>query len=358
VILGLIVFGWLLGMQYGPGAADVPHHDHFTVQEVAPDVFAIIRREPFGLANHANTVFIVNDHDVVVVDTQFTLEATEEVVAALRRITPKPVRTLIDTHWHDDHTFGNQVYARAFPGVQIIAQECTKEDLATVAVENRNVQVGGGAAALDAFRNALATGRSLDGSPMDAESRAAYQSTIDIVRQYLADVPRFKLTLPSETFSDRLTLHDGSRAIELYCFGPSVTRGDCVVYLPAEKVLIAGDVVDQPLPFAHGCHVAGWLSTLEHLRALDPRVIVPGHGTVLHDTAQIGRLSAALTTVQRQAIAGVAQGLTVDAIGARLDVEDARLALAGDDALLGFYFRVYFTKPVLVSACAEAAAHK
>src|SRR5262245_16077958 len=113
-----------------------PSPPHFNVEKLAEGVYAVVQNDPLGLANHANSVFIVGDADVIVVDSQFTLERTREVLAAIRKVTSKPVGTLINTHWHDDHFFGNQVYQEAFPTVQIIAHPNTKADLETVAAEN------------------------------------------------------------------------------------------------------------------------------------------------------------------------------------------------------------------------------
>src|SRR3954462_7691660 len=80
------------------------------VTSLGSGVYAAIRAEPLGLAVNANSLFIVNDDHVVVVDAQFTRAATEENIAALRRITNKPVRYVINTHWHDDHVAGDQAY--------------------------------------------------------------------------------------------------------------------------------------------------------------------------------------------------------------------------------------------------------
>src|SRR2546428_612147 len=93
---------------------------NFTVEPLPDGFSALARREPLGLANHANSLLIVNDSDVVVVDAQFTRAATLEVLAALRALTPKPVGYVINTHWHDDHVAGNQVYRDSFPGVQFV----------------------------------------------------------------------------------------------------------------------------------------------------------------------------------------------------------------------------------------------
>src|SRR6185503_20486291 len=89
---------------------------NFKIVKVGNGVYAAIRTEPPGLTVNANIVFIVNDDDVVVVDTTLTPGTARETIAALKRITNKPVRYVINTHWHDDHIMGNQAYREAFPG--------------------------------------------------------------------------------------------------------------------------------------------------------------------------------------------------------------------------------------------------
>lgn len=89
----------------------------FTVEQLADGVYAAIRTDPPGLMVDANSLFIVNDSDVVVVDAP---EASAEMIQALRKITAKPVSFLVNTHWHDDHVIGNAVWRNAYPGVRFI----------------------------------------------------------------------------------------------------------------------------------------------------------------------------------------------------------------------------------------------
>ena len=105
-------------------AAQAPaaHAPNFTVEKIAEGVYAVIRTEPPGYLFQSNSTFIVCDSDVIVVDPQFTLAATKEVIAALRTITSKPVTYVINTHSHEDHVVGNQVYRDEYPGVKFIAQ--------------------------------------------------------------------------------------------------------------------------------------------------------------------------------------------------------------------------------------------
>src|SRR5678809_481127 len=80
----------------------------FTVTKLATGLYAVTRNEPLGLINESNSMFIIGDRDVIVVDAQSSSKRTLETLAALRRLTDKPVSALINTHWHDDHVVGNE----------------------------------------------------------------------------------------------------------------------------------------------------------------------------------------------------------------------------------------------------------
>lgn len=207
-------------------AASRPFH----VETIAPDVCAIISDDPLGFANHSNTVFIVGPENAIVVDSQFTLQRTRDVLQSIRDTTSKPVRLVINTHWQDDHTFGNQIYRAAFQAVEFIAHAHTKADRETVGVQNRPGQAAGSPDAPVVFRDAITTRTSLDGTPMSDREAIAYETTIAIVERYLHDVSDFTLTLPTTTFDDQLTLTHGERTIEIRDFGAAVTRGDAIYY--------------------------------------------------------------------------------------------------------------------------------
>src|ERR1051325_8857768 len=111
----------------------------FKIVKLARNVYAAIRTEPPGLTVNANSVFIINDNDVVVVDTTLTPGTARETIAALKQLTNKPVKYVINTHWHDDHIMGNQAYREAFPGVEFIAHANTRDYLPTTGLSNRRM---------------------------------------------------------------------------------------------------------------------------------------------------------------------------------------------------------------------------
>jgi glyoxylase-like metal-dependent hydrolase (beta-lactamase superfamily II) len=118
-----------------PTSASAPAYTGpgFTRTELAPGVHAFVFDNPRGDAANVDgtSVAIINDRDVVVVDAQWTPATTRRVVAELRRLTDKPVRYVITTHWHGDHWFGNQAWAEAYPGVEFVAHENTARDMET-----------------------------------------------------------------------------------------------------------------------------------------------------------------------------------------------------------------------------------
>lgn len=95
--------------------------EEFSVTRLADTVFAIVRNDPPGFAVESNSGFVVCANQVVVIDAQSNDATTSRVLAAIRRHTDKPVRYVINTHWHDDHIVGNRIYRDAFPSVQFIA---------------------------------------------------------------------------------------------------------------------------------------------------------------------------------------------------------------------------------------------
>lgn len=345
------VFLVLLGASPARSFSDSPPFR----QELAPGVFAVLNVDPLGLANHANSAYIVTGDDVILVDTQFTRGRTMDVLRYARAGSQRKISVLINTHWHDDHTFGNQLVRVGNPDVEIIATTQTKRDMAGIGVSNRKQQVAGAPDGLKFFHACVDSNRTVDGNVLTPLELRAYQSTIAIMEQYLAEQPQFELTLPTKTFDDKLVLRRGQRVIEIRHLGPAVTDGDAVVWLPSERILIAGDIVDNPLPFAYRSNVKGWIAALDEIKKLNPRIIVPGHGEIMRDTQCVDRLRALLVSIRDQTNAAVASGDSLQAVQAKVKVDDLRAATVGDNKILAFLFDDFFLKPAIQSAFKEAS---
>lgn len=147
------------------------------VERLADGIYAVIRKEPPGLTVDANNLFIVGDEDVVVVDANISPSSTREVIAALRKITDKPVRYVINTHGHDDHTIGDAVYREMYPGVEFIAHANTRDYLLNKAEGNRKSMVAGIPGVVSMIKDSVAKNKNLRGEDLSDEERASLMAT-------------------------------------------------------------------------------------------------------------------------------------------------------------------------------------
>ncbi len=219
-----------------------------------------------------NAGVVVMEHSVLVFDTHFTPEGGQALLSRIRAVTSKPVRYIVNSHFHPDHTHGNQV----FPGsVQIFGSTNTRRDMLQKDLPALNRTLATARAQLDKMRKDI-------NSP-EADAAAKEQMRVQIgARQELLDrMSRLKILPPLITLDDRLTLVEGKREVELRFIGIGHTDGDIILYLPAEKIVFLGDLFfNQALPNTQDANLLEWMKTLGEILKLDAEKYVPGHGPV------------------------------------------------------------------------------
>ena len=332
----------------------------FKIVKVASGVYAAIRTEPPGLTVNANSVFIINDEDVVVVDTTLTPGTARETIAALKQITNKPVKYVINTHWHDDHIMGNQVYRDTFPGVEFIAHVNTRDYLPTTGLANRKAAMSeqGYPAFINALKSRLRKNESVYGGPMDEEEREGYASGVEIAERYMSENPGVEIVLPTTTVQDRLSLRRGNRTIDIRYFGRGHTSGDLVVYLPKEQVVITGDLVVWPVPYVGSpqSHPGEWSAALQQILALHAKRIVPGHGSVLTDDSQVKAMSQLFASIDEQVRVAVKRGENLEQARKSVNLDSFRESFAGNSRMRKLIFRNYVEGPAVEAAFLDATA--
>jgi cyclase len=314
----------------------------FELTRVADGVFAAIRTDSSANVVHGNTTVIVNDRDVVVVDAAGTPAAARRVIAAVRRLTSRPVRYLVNTHWHDDHTMGNQAWADAYPGLEIIGHPETVKDMTGKAVANREGYLKSLPGILEYIEKQLAAGNGLDGSPLAPGERRSLTADLRLAREYLAQAASFRVTPATLTVRRRLALVRGDRTIDIRHFGWGNTPGDLVVYLPRERVVITGDLVVWPTPFVFDSHIRSWRASLDSVRALGATTLVPGHGPVMRDQAYPDLVGEALRSVQEQTEAAKATGLDVEQTRKAVNLAELGRRFTGGDKVRRLSWENYF----------------
>ncbi len=186
-----------------------------------------------------NTGIIVGDNEVLVFDAQATPVMAQRIVKRIRRVTKKPIKYVVLSHYHAVRALG----ATGFGAQDVITSEATRE-----LIEERGAQ--------------------------DFKSEAdRFPRLFDAIET----VPG--LTRPTITFDREMTLWLGKREVRIIHPGRGHTKGDTIIWLPKEKILFAGDLVEAHAALYCGdAHLGDWPTTLKYLRALKPRKLIPGRG--------------------------------------------------------------------------------
>jgi glyoxylase-like metal-dependent hydrolase (beta-lactamase superfamily II) len=212
----------------------------------------------------------------------------------LKTITDKPVRFLVNTHFHFDHANGNQVFASP---VDIIGHEFTRRKLLGD-VKAKGTIFGETLAGLPSQIDQL---KQRAGAEKDTAAKARLEQQLRVQQAYAEQVKEVKATPPSVTLTDHMTLFRGDREIQLMHLGRAHTGGDVVVYLPKERVVCTGDMLVAGISNLSDGYVNEWPDTLEKLRALDFTDVVPGHGDPWKGKDKIDHWQAYLRDIWQQA---------------------------------------------------------
>ncbi len=274
----------------------------------------------------ARAAIVINDDGVLIVDSHSTPASARSLIDEVRRLTDQPIRYVVNTHWHVDHHGGNPAYYEVFPdGVEFISHHLTREDIPTLGIEQHREMLGFWN--LEAAEERLSSGVNQHGDPLTEAQTTQIKAFIEDQLTYLerAREPDFEFsTLPNMTFAHSLILHETPHPVHVLYFSKAHTRGDVVVYLPNDRILIVGDILTQPILWTWSSYPAEYIETLEQIEKLDFEKIVVGHGDdYLEGKDYLLLVTEVLRTLVAHVNRGVADSLTLEAIGAAASVDGA-----------------------------------
>lgn len=270
----------------------------FELREVADGVRVAVAAPAYKV--NSNAVIIEVDDGLIVVDTHSKPSAARALLAMLRDLTPKPVRYVVNTHFHWDHWHGNEAYPGAYPDVEVITSHVTREAMVRRGFKRIRDHVRSVPVEIAKLRADLA-------GATDPARRAELASSLRQAEAYLDEVSALKPTLPTMTFEHTMRLFKGDREIHLLYLGRAHTEGDIFVYLPREKVVATGDCVIGWTPFMGDGYPEDWGPTLARLEQLDFTQMAMGHGEPAgKDWLRVfrGYVEDLVEAVRREAAAG------------------------------------------------------
>lgn len=245
--------------------------------EVGADAYAYVQ-EGGGMCV-SNAGLIVGPESCIVIDALFAPSMTQAFQAEIKRVTDKPVRLLVNSHHHIDHTLGNAL----FPEAQIVSH-----------VNARTEQERNGLVPLERLKS--------------------------IVPDLVAETEGVDMRLPDITFEGMLTLNLGDREVRLQHLGRGHTIGDIIVMLPDEGIMYGGDLAfHRVTPLAFEGHIGDWLAVCYRIADRSPKTIVPGHGPV-GDMAEFRKMSGYLSTIRSQAKASFDDGKSEEQALSEIDI--------------------------------------
>jgi glyoxylase-like metal-dependent hydrolase (beta-lactamase superfamily II) len=285
----------------------------YRFQQIVPGIFSAIGTGAMNVGS--NSAVIVNQDDVLIVDSHISPESGRAMLQELKTITDKPVRFLVNTHFHYDHVNGNQ----AFPPADIIGHEFTRRKLTGDVLER-----GMFADLVTGLPKQLDDLRARAAAEPDAAAKARLDQQVRVQTAFAASLKDLKVTAPNVTVSDHMTLFRGDREIRLLFVGHGHTAGDLVVYLPKERVLCSGDLLVNGIANLIDGFVNEWPDALEKLKPLDFVDVIPGHGDPFKGKDRIDWFQEYLRDLWKQSSALHDQKLPPDAAATRVDMRAHR----------------------------------
>lgn len=340
-----------------PAVAGVAESYLYQVRALTDRVHVIAQPRAFHLQPLGNVTVIEQADGLVLVDAGGSRGSGERVVALVRQVSRKPVKAVIVTHWHGDHPLGASAIKKAWPGAEIIATARTRDHL--LGKPMRPYPRTADAAANQSLQKQITdTAGRLEGaaanSALTPEERHGFAEAARELIHYAGDMDGTVLAIPTRTFEDRLVLADAEAPVEALFLGRANTDGDAVVWLPRQRVLIAGDVVVSPFPFGFGSYPAEWGEVLKRLKAYGFNHLVPGHGPVQSDRSYLDAMTALISDTRSQVAALAKAGATLEEARAKVDLSAHAERMVGADPWLRRWFQRYWTEPFVASAYKEA----
>ncbi len=281
----------------------------FDIEKVAEGVYAAVAR-PDPIIN-CNAVVFENTGDLLIVDTHSRPSAAAALIAQFKKISPKPVRYVVNTHFHFDHVGGTPEYRKIAPQADIVSSTVTRGLIAESSGDRFKQSVEWSRKSIDDNERKAAAAK----TPREREH---YRRAAADTRAFVAEMQSYAFELPNITFDRNLVIHDKAHELHLAFRGRGHTAGDIVVFCPSKKVIAAGDLCHGFLPYIGDGYPREWPRTLRSMAEFPFEQLIGGHGDVQRTRERLAQEAAYLEELTELVAQGKAQGRTVEQLQAAI----------------------------------------
>jgi glyoxylase-like metal-dependent hydrolase (beta-lactamase superfamily II) len=288
----------------------------FDIEKVADGAYFAKARP--GAVTNCNAAIFENSGDVLVVDAHSKPSAAAALIAQIKKeITAKPVRYVVNTHFHWDHTQGNHAYRAAENRIDFIASEPTKKLMSDLAEKRLQLSLAAVPQQVDALQARASKSQS-------AAEKAWCAERIRQLRAYQAELQNYHLELPTITFGKTYVLHDKAHDLHLEYHGHAHTGGDVVVFCPQARAVATGDMILGTLPFIADGFPRAWPKTIDSVGKLSFDHVMPGHGPAQHDRRPMTNERNYIEELAERVATGKKAGKTAAELQAEITVESLK----------------------------------
>jgi glyoxylase-like metal-dependent hydrolase (beta-lactamase superfamily II) len=313
--------------------------------KVADDIYVF---KPKIDWTHGNGVAIIAPEGVFFIDTYRQFNYAEEAIRRLRRVTKLPVRYVLNTHWHFDHAMGNDVFKHAFPQSQIIVDDSTAAYMEQRLEPKLQVEGAGIDGTIAQLDSEVTNGHLASGLPITGTMIPFWSLMLREAREYKAVYRPQQYFGADIAFNDTLTMRWGSQTLRLIHMAENGhSPGDVVVWIPEKRLLVTGDVVVGPTPYATYYNVPGMIKAIHALIAMNPAIVIPGHGAVEYDLTYMQLLERAFSEYRHAAETALAANVPLRQARDSIVVPEIDRAFTGDDQMKKYAYRAFFARNVI-----------
>jgi glyoxylase-like metal-dependent hydrolase (beta-lactamase superfamily II) len=308
-LFAVVIAGWLWHDARAQGGNQIVSGAH-KFEKIADGIYYATASGTMQVG--ANSPIIVTNNEVVIIDSETSPAAGRALVQDIKSFTDKPVKYVIDSHFHYDHLFGNQIFG---PDVQIIGHDHTVERLKANTLEQYTFQTS-----LRPIPQRLQQLRQRIAQEKDPQQRATLEQQVKNSVAYQEQVKEIRQTPPNVTFDGTMTMYKGGREMHLMYLGRGHTDTDVVTYFPRERIVATGDLMESVISYMGDAYPQDWVATLDRLKALDFDTVLPGHGVPFKGKERISAFQDYLRDLIAQVDALKKQGLSADDAAAKVDM--------------------------------------
>ncbi len=275
----------------------------FDLKKAADGVYLAVARPQTKI--NSNAAVIVLEDGVLIVDTHSKPSAARALMEQIKTVTSKPIRYVVDTHFHWDHYQGNAAYPQSYPeGIEIISSAQTRRNIVNIGLPRIRNEIVRLPKAIETMRQEMARAT--------GDRRRELAEEIRGTQQYLDELKSTEAVVPNLTFENSLSIYRKDRTVQILFMGRAHTDGDVIVYLPREKIVATGDLLQGKMPYMGDSHPFEWIRTLAALERLDFETVLPGHGDLLKGKQRLRLWKEYLTELMRQVSELYSQGATIE----------------------------------------------